>query len=76
MWLLKSPFIVARLCLVSRVLRFLPVSLTNVSVLAVAAFDLVYCSLSVLRFTFVLDNSNKSSYSGYRFVCNAFVVRL
>ena len=30
---------------------------TNVSSLAVAAFDLVYCSLSVLRFAFVLDIS-------------------
>ena len=28
---------------------------TNVSSLAVAAFDLVYCSRSVLRFVFVLD---------------------
>ena len=30
---------------------------TNVSSLAVAAFDLVYCSLYVLRFVFVLDIS-------------------
>ena len=30
---------------------------TNVSSLAVAAFDLVYCSLSVLRFVFFLDIS-------------------
>ena len=30
---------------------------TNVSSLAVAAFDLVYCSLSVVRFVFVLDIS-------------------
>ena len=30
---------------------------TVVSSLAVAAFDLVYCSLSVLRFVFVLDIS-------------------
>ena len=30
---------------------------TNVSSLAVAAFDLVYCSLSVFRFVFVLDIS-------------------
>ena len=28
---------------------------TNVSSLVVAAFDLVYCSRSVLRFVFVLD---------------------
>ena len=32
---------------------------TNVSSLAVAAFDLVYCSLSVLRFVFVLDISKQ-----------------
>ena len=31
---------------------------TNVRSLAVAAFDLVYCSLSVLLFVFVLDISN------------------
>ena len=31
--------------------------ITNVSSLAVAAFDLVYCSLSVVRFVFVLDIS-------------------
>ena len=30
---------------------------TNVSSLAVAAFDLVYCSLYVLRFVFVVDIS-------------------
>ena len=30
---------------------------TNVSSLAVAAFDFVYCSPSVLRFVFVLDFS-------------------
>ena len=34
---------------------------TNVRSLAVAAFDLVYCSLSVrLRFVFVLDISKQS----------------
>ena len=33
---------------------------TNVSGLAVAAFDLVYCSLSVLRFVFVLDITKQS----------------
>ena len=37
------------------------VGFTNVSILAVAAFDLVYCSLSVLRFVFVLDISKQSS---------------
>ena len=31
---------------------------TNVSGLAVAAIDLVYCSLSVLQFVFALDISN------------------
>ena len=51
--MLTSPFLVERLCSVSRVLRFLPVS--PIRSLAVAAFDLVYCSLSVLRFVFVLD---------------------
>ena len=30
---------------------------TNVSNLTVAAFDLVYCSLSVIQFFFVLDIS-------------------
>ena len=34
---------------------------TNVRSLAVVAFDLVYCSLSVLRFVFVLDISKQSS---------------
>ena len=32
----------------------------NVRSLAVAAFDLIYCSLSVLRFVFVLDISKYS----------------
>ena len=32
-------------------------SFTNVGSLAIAAFDLVYCSLSVLQFVFVLDIS-------------------
>ena len=35
-------------------------SFTNVRSLAVAAFDLVYCSLSVLRFVFVFDISKQS----------------
>ena len=34
---------------------------TNVSSLEVAAFDLVYCSLSVLQFVFVLDISKQST---------------
>ena len=34
---------------------------SNVRSLAVAAFDLVYCSLSVLRLVFVLDISKQSS---------------
>ena len=35
--------------------------LTSESGLAVAAFDLVYCSLSVLQSFFVLDSSKQSS---------------
>ena len=35
--------------------------LTNVRSLTVAAFDLVYGSLSVLRFVFVLDISKQST---------------
>ena len=34
---------------------------SNVRNLSVAAFDLVHCSLSVLRFGFVLDISKQSS---------------
>ena len=34
---------------------------TNLKCLEVAAFDLVYCSQSVLRFVFVLDISKQSS---------------
>ena len=34
---------------------------TNLRSLAFAAFDLVYCSLSVLRFVFVFDNRLVSS---------------
>ena len=49
---------------------------TNVRSLAVAAFDLVYCSLSVLWFVFVLDISKQASLSGYGFVCNTYIVRL
>ena len=45
MWSVTSPCLVARLCSVSGVLRFLPV-FNNVSGLVVVAFDLVYCSLS------------------------------
>ena len=47
-----------------------------VTSLAVAAFDPLCCSLSVLQFVFVLDISKQSSYSGYRFVCNTYIVRL
>ena len=36
----------------------------------------MYCSLSVLRFVFVLDISKQSPLSGYRLVCNTYVVRL
>ena len=35
--------------------------LTDVSGLAVEAFDLVYCSVSVLRYVFVLDIRKQSS---------------
>ena len=38
----------------------IPAGFTNVRSLAVAAFDLAYCSLSVLRFVFVPDISNQS----------------
>ena len=49
---------------------------TNVRSLAVTAFDLLYCSLSVLRFVFVLEIGKQSSYNVYRFVCNTYIVRL
>ena len=51
-------------------------SFIDVRSLAVAEFDLVYCSLSVLRFVFVLDISKQTSSSGYRFVCNTYIARL
>ena len=44
---------------------------TNASSLAVTAFDLVYCCLSVLRFVFVL---NIGLDIGYRFLRNTRVV--
>ena len=53
---------------------YLSAGFTNVRSLAFAAFGLVYCSLSVLRFVFVLDISKKSPLSGYRFVCNTYIV--
>lgn len=43
----------ARLCLISLVFKFLSLSLTDVSGLAVEAIDLVNCSLSI-RFVLVL----------------------
>ena len=49
---------------------------TNVSSLAVPAFDLVYCPLSVLRFVYDLYISKWSFLSGDRFVCNTYIVRL
>ena len=49
---------------------------TNVSGLAVAAFDFVYCFLSVLWSIFVPDISKQLPQSGYWLVCNAYVVRL
>ena len=42
---LQSPFLVARLCYVSCVVK-VSTCFTDVSSLAVAAFDLAYCSLS------------------------------
>ena len=36
-----------------------PAGFTNVTSLAVAAFDRVYCSLSVLQFVFVLEISTR-----------------
>ena len=44
-----------RSCVISRSRAKVSASFTNVSGLAVAAFDLVYCSLSVLRSVFVPD---------------------
>ena len=44
----------------SRALRFLS-GLTNVNGLALAAFDLVYCSLHINRSVFVFDISNQLS---------------
>ena len=49
-----TPVLVARLCSVTREPRFLRAGLSDVSGLVVAAFDLVYCSLSVLRYVFAL----------------------
>ena len=46
--------LVPRLCFVSRVLIKVSASFTNLSSLAVAAFDLVCSSLSVLRFVVML----------------------
>ena len=52
---------------------------TSVSSLAVAAFDLVYCSLSVLQFVFVLYiylvSSRRKVVIGLP-ACNMYIVRL
>ena len=56
-----TPVLVARLCSVTREQRFLRAGLSDVSGLLVAAFDLVYCSLSVRRYVFVLDIDKQSS---------------
>ena len=48
---------------------------TNVRSLAVAAFDLVYCSLSVLRFVFVLDTGRKNGFTNVCERCE-YVVNL
>ena len=51
MWLLTSPI------LFRQARAKVSAGLANASSLAVAAFDLVYCSLSVLRFIFALEIS-------------------
>ena len=56
-----TPVLVARLCSVTREPRFLGAGLSDVSGLVVAAFDLVYCSVSVRRYVFVLDIDKQSS---------------
>ena len=53
MRLLASPFLVARLCSVKLVK--VSASLSNVGSLAVGAFDLVNCSLSVVGFVSVFN---------------------
>ena len=55
MLLLMSPFCVARLFSQSSVQ--ISAGLTDISGLAVAAFDLINCSLSVPRLVFVFDVS-------------------
>ena len=52
MWLLTSPILFRQ----ARA-KVQSAGLANASGLAVAAFDLVYCSLSVLRFIFALEIS-------------------
>ena len=51
MWLLTSPI------LFRQARAKVSAGLANASGLGVAAFDLVYCSLSVVRFIFALDIS-------------------
>ena len=46
---------------------------TNVRSLAVAAFDLVYCCLSVLRFVFVLDISKQTSVCVQHVYCKVVI---
>ena len=48
--------IISRLSMIVRRAK-VSAGFTNLRSLAFAAFDFVYCSLSVLQFVFVLDNS-------------------
>ena len=66
-----SPFLVARSFVFGQSCAKVSAAFSNVKSLAVAAFDLVYCSLSVLWFVFVLDISISR-----RFVYNTYIVRL
>ena len=52
-----------RSCVISQSRAKVSAGFTIVSCLAVAAFDLVYCSLSVFRFVFVPDINKQSSQS-------------
>ena len=52
--IVEVTLLVARLCLVSRIVS---AGLTDISGLAVGAFDLINCSCSVFRLSFVLNIS-------------------
>ena len=51
----------SRFCVLGQSRAKVSAGFTNVSSLAVEAFDLMYCSLSVLWFVLVLDICNLSS---------------